>query len=200
MNLRVEIIREQEIGRVAVFRLVETHLRHKRFDGSWSDELVRASFERGDSAAAILHDAANDTVLLVEQFRYPTWKNGTGWILELPAGMIETAKSDEPEMTMKRELLEETGYNVAPLRHIFTFYPSPGASSERLFLFYGNLQPMNKVANGGGETSEGEDIRILLMPLADALDKITTGEIMDAKTIIGLQWLAQQRDREQFQR
>lgn len=192
MSRSVEIISEHEIGRVTSFRLVETHLRHERYDGTMSDDLVRASFERGDSAAAVLHDATNNMVLLVEQFRYPTWKNGTGWILELPAGMIETENAEDPEMTMKRELLEETGYTVVSLRHLFTFYPSPGASSERLFLFYGNMHPTSNVARGGGNSREGEDIRTLLVPLDDALNKTMTGEIVDAKTIIGLQWLAQQ--------
>jgi ADP-ribose diphosphatase len=191
MNRSVTIIGEREIGRVASFRLVETRLQHERYDGTMSGELVRATFERGDSAAAVLHDVTNNMVLLVEQFRYAAWKNGMGWILELPAGMVETDDANNPEMTMKHEVLEETGYTVISLKHLTTFYLSPGASTERLFLFYGTIQPLDKVALGGGNAQEGEDIRTFLVPLGAALNKIFSGEIVDAKTIIGLQWLAQ---------
>jgi hypothetical protein len=75
------------------------------------------------------------------------------------------------------------------LTHISTFYASPGASSERLFLFYGTIHQGVGAHDGGGVASEGEDIRTLVIPLEEALGKIASGEIADAKTIIGLQWL-----------
>ena len=189
MGRRVDLISEQQVAQRAIFRLVEAHLRHERYDGSMSDELVRISFERGDSATAILHDPETDSIVLVEQFRYPTLKGGKGWILELPAGIIETNQSGNQEMTIRRELLEETGYEAGPMTLLYTFYPSPGASSERLFLYYGIMQPAGKVADGGGNHGEGEDIKTVIMPLDDALSQIASGGIVDAKTIIGLQWL-----------
>jgi ADP-ribose diphosphatase len=189
MNRHVDLISERQVAKEAIFRLVEAHLRYERFDGTMSDELVRISFERGDSAAVVLHDQEDDTVVLVEQFRYPTLKTGTGWMLELPAGIIQTSQSGEGEVTVRRELLEETGYEAGALTHVFTFYLSPGASSERLFLYYGSLRTTRSIAPGGGVRHEGEDIRTVFMRLDDALSKIGTGEIADAKTIIALQWL-----------
>lgn len=189
MGRRVELISEQEIASRAIFRFIEAHLRHERYDGRMSDELVRVSFERGDSAAALLHDRKSDSVILVEQFRYPTFKRGPGWLLELPAGIITTDEDGKQEVTIRREVLEEVGFEVADLTHMYTFYPSPGASSERLFLYYGATQPTSKVAVGGGNRHEGEDIKTISMPLDDALSKVASGEIVDGKTIIGLQWL-----------
>src|SRR5258708_20206401 len=189
MNRHVDLISERQVAKEAIFRLVEAHLRYERFDGTMSDELVRISFERGDSAAVVLHDQEDDTVVFVEQFRYPTLKTGTGWMLELPAGIIQTSQSGEGEVTVRRELLEETGYEAGALTHVFTFYLSPGASSERLFLYYGSLRTTRSIAPGGGVRNEGEDIRTVFMRLDDALSKIGTGEIADAKSIIALQSL-----------
>ncbi|HEY7343172.1 MAG TPA: NUDIX hydrolase [Ktedonobacterales bacterium] len=189
MGRRVDLISEQQVAQRAIFRLVEAHLRYERYDGSMSDELVRISFERGDSATAILHDPATDSVVLVEQFRYPTLKGGTGWILELPAGIVETNQNGGQELTIRRELLEETGYEAGPMTLLYTFYPSPGASSERLFLYYGTVQHAGRVGDGGGNHREGEDIKTVILSLDDALSQIASGAIVDAKTIIGLQWL-----------
>ena len=189
MSRRVDVLSERQIAERAIFRLVETHLQHERYDGAMSEELVRITFERGNSAAAVLHDATDDSVILIEQFRYPTFKSGGGWILELPAGIIETDDDGGRDLTIRQELLEEVGYQVESLVSVMTFYLSPGASSERLFLYYGSVQAMSKVARGGGNPGEGEDIRTVVVPLDTALDKIASGAIVDAKTIVGLQWI-----------
>jgi ADP-ribose pyrophosphatase len=192
MKRRVEILDEQTVYEKRFFRLVEAHLRHELYDGSMSEELTRISFERGDSATVILHDPDNGAVVLVEQFRFPTYranKTGSGWLLELPAGVIEKSEGDAVDATVKRELLEETDYIADELTFVSTFFASPGASSERLSLFYGTIHRVVGAYDGGGVASEGEDIRTLVIPLEEALGKITSGEIADAKTIIGLQWL-----------
>ena len=189
MSRRVISIREKTLIRRSFFSVVEAHIRHDRYDGSQSDELVRISFERGDSAAALLHDPSANTIVLVEQFRYPTYKNGPGWMYELPAGSIDTNHSSDPDITIRHELLEEAGYRISVLDLALMFYTSPGASSERLFLYYGTVTPTDKVAIGGGLASEGEDVRTVVMNLDEAMGKVALGEIIDAKTIIGLQWL-----------
>ena len=73
---------------------------------------------------------------------------------------------------------------------IATFYPSPGGSSERIFLFYSEVSGEKaKYKETGGLIGEGEDIKAVEISLADALKKIKSGEIVDAKTIIGIYWL-----------
>ncbi len=191
MPRRVLIIQQQEIFRRLFFRIIEARLRYERFDGQLSDEVVRLKLERGDGVAVVLHAPTDDAVLLVEQFRYPAHEHGNGWLLELPAGIVEPG--EDPEATMRREIVEETGYRAQTIAQVATFFLSPGGASERIFLYYATFDPAERQGNGGGVLAEGEDLRLHSVTLDTALGMITTGAITDAKTIIGLQWLALRR-------
>jgi nudix-type nucleoside diphosphatase (YffH/AdpP family) len=180
-------IERREIVFNDFFQIEEAYLRREQFDGTMSETVRRLSFERGDGVAALVANTDAQTVLLVEQFRYPTLKNGDGWVIEVIAGMLEP--DEAPEACIRREILEETGYRAGRLRHISTFYTSPGGTSERIFLYYGEVTDAEKVAEGGGAASEDEDIRVLEMPLAEAWDALTAGRFQDAKTLIALMWL-----------
>ena len=187
MKRRVEIIDKAEIFKKAIFRIEEAHLRYERYNGAMSAPLARLTLNRGDSAAIVAHDPNAETVIMIEQFRYPTYEKGPGWLLELPAGIVKAG--EDPAATMQREVREEIGYEIKQLQHISTFYLSPGGASERIYLYYASVTPKDRTSDGGGIISEGEDIRTLVMKVDAALRKISTGEIVDAKTIIGLQWL-----------
>jgi ADP-ribose pyrophosphatase len=169
------------------FRVEEVRLKHERLDGRLSEPLTRLNLDRGDGAAAVLFDPQAKTILLIEQFRYSTHEKGHGWLWELPAGIVNP--DEQPAETMRRELVEETGYQVPTLRHVYTFYLSPGGSSERIFLYYAEVSPKLKTSAGGGLPAEQEEIRLHVTPLSEALAMIERGQICDAKTIIGLQWL-----------
>lgn len=195
MSEPVEIVSNKPVFQRAIFRIEEIKYRQQRRDGSESEVLTRLNLERGDSAAALLYDPEADTVVLAEQFRVSTYANGDGWILELPAGVVERKQDATEEITMRRELVEEVGYHLDSLEHILTFYLSPGGSSERIFLYYSEISPESQVGAGGGVTAEGEDIRTVVLPVEEALAKLDAGEIVDAKTIIGLQWLRLRRQR-----
>jgi ADP-ribose pyrophosphatase len=173
------------------FKVEEAYLQFEKFNGEMSDPVHRFSLERGNSVAVLTLDRTTDKLVLVSQFRYPTYKNGHGWTIEAIAGMID--RGETPEQTARREAEEETGLKVTTLEHITTFYPSPGGSSEMIYLYYSEVTgvPTNR-DNTGGIISEGEDIMSLEISLEDALEKIKTGEIMDAKTIIGIYWLENQ--------
>lgn len=193
-NRKVQILQKKTIFRKLIFKIEEVHLKFERFDGRMSEEIVRLNLERGDGVAAVLHNEQADTLVMIEQFRYATHETGNGWMLELPAGIVEDDE-DDPQATMHRELAEEIGYQVESLRPIGQFYLSPGGSTERIYLYYANVTPDNKTEDGGGLDEEDEDIRTVILPVQDALHKISTGEICDAKTIIGLQWLQINRRR-----
>ena len=64
------------------FKVEEAHLSFEKFDGTMSPVVRRLNFERGDSVAALLHHTGRDTALLVNQFRYPSYEKGPGWITE----------------------------------------------------------------------------------------------------------------------
>lgn len=168
-------------------RLEEARLRHERFDGTMSDEVTRLNVDRGDSAAAVVLDVEAGKVVMTEQFRYPAHSAGEGWILELPAGSVE--QGEDPAEAMGRELTEELGYAVDDLRHISTFYSTPGTSSERIWLYFARVTASDRVSGGGGASDEGEDIRAYPLPVDDIGKAIADGRIHDAKSLVGLLWL-----------
>jgi nudix-type nucleoside diphosphatase (YffH/AdpP family) len=169
------------------FKIEEAYLRYEQFDGQMSPVVRRLNFERGDSVAALIFNPKTQRIILVNQFKYPTFEKGPGWITETVAGMID--KNESPESAVRREVMEETGYNVRSLEHISTFYVSPGGSSERIILYYIEVDDISKVAPGGGVASEHEDIVTVELGIEEALEQIGSGEIADAKTILGIMWL-----------
>jgi len=169
------------------FKIEEAYLSHERFDGQMSQEVRRLNFERGDSAAAILMNRDTQRVILINQFRYPTYEKGPGWLTETVAGIVEP--DETPAQTIRREVLEETGYEVSDFIHIATFYLSPGGSSERIFLYYGEVDNVDQVAGEGELNTEHEDIKIEEFTLPELQTALTSGQIVDAKTVIGLLWL-----------
>jgi len=188
MTKKIDILNERDVFSQAIFTVREAHLRHEKYDGTMSDKLVRLNLERGDSVAAIVHDPDRDLLFFAEQFRYPTVAKGSGWLLELPAGTVDNQEA--PEEALRREVLEEIGRQVSELRPIGTFFLSPGGSSERVLLYYATVDHSAHVSNGGGSTKEGEDIKVVSMSIAEAMKALAEQRVRDAKTVIGLQWLA----------
>jgi ADP-ribose pyrophosphatase len=172
------------------FRVVEAMLRYQRPDGEMSDIVRRLSFERRESAAAVVFDPAARVTLITRQFRFPTYDNGPGWMLELVAGEVEPEET--PEACIRREILEEIGRDVPSVEHISTFYLSPGGSSERVHLFAARVGSGSRLKPPGGNADEAEDIELVTLPLDGLNDLLTSSQIVDAKTIIGLRWLADQ--------
>ena len=168
------------------FKVEEAHLSFEKFDGTMSPVVRRLNFERGDSVAALLHHTGRDTALLVNQFKYPSYEKGPGWITEVVAGMID--KGETPEEAIRREIHEETGYRADRVELISTFYVSPGGSSERIMLYYAVVSG-GPSAKWSGLASENEDIKIIEIPVTDAFGQLRRGEIADAKTIIALMCL-----------
>jgi nudix-type nucleoside diphosphatase (YffH/AdpP family) len=189
MTRRVQIIAQNEVFKKGIFRIDEAKLRYERYNGQMSDEITRLNLKRGDSVAAVVHDPDADTVVLTEQFRYPTYEKSGGWLLELPAGVVNADEEKDPQKTIQRELLEEIGYQVEKIERISTFYVSPGGSDERIHLYYAAVNPTSQTGKGGGLAEEGEDIKVVVLKVNAALSMMDDGQLQDAKTIIGLQWL-----------
>jgi ADP-ribose pyrophosphatase len=185
--MRRVVIEERQRVLDDFFKVEAARLQFEHFDGSMSPVVRRLNFERGDAAAALIFKPKTQTIVLISQFRYPTYEKGPGWMTEVVAGMIE--KNDSPEKTIEREILEEIGYEVTRLEQIATFYVSPGGSSERISLFYAEVDETQRHGKGGGLASEQEDIRTVEMSLGEALEQVRAGTIVDAKTIVGLFWL-----------
>lgn len=183
-----------------MFRVNKARLRFRRFDGRMSEEITRINFERGDSVGVLLYDPDEDVVLLTNQFRYPIYasldpeildREGAkqAWSFEIVGGIIEPG--DSAVETASKEIIEEANYVVrGDLRPIVTIYPSPGGTSERIYLFLGLVDYKEQRDEGGGLPSVGEDIQVERITFLDSMKMIDQGEILDAKTIIALQHLA----------
>jgi 8-oxo-dGTP pyrophosphatase MutT (NUDIX family) len=105
-----------------------------------------------------------------------------GWITEVMAGMIRPGEN--PQDAVVREALEETGYRITNPELIATFFPSPGGSSERIFLYYAVVTEADKIASGGGNPTEGEDIRLVEITPNDLFEQLQNGTLDDPKLII----------------
>ncbi|MEL6867117.1 MAG: NUDIX hydrolase [Bacteroidota bacterium] len=171
------------------FKIEEANLQFERFDGKMSDTVRRLNFERGDSVAALVLDRHRKEFIFTSQFRYPTYKKGPGWILEIVAGMVE--KGESPENTIRREILEEIGYEVEQIEYISTFYLSPGGSSERILLYYAEVSDEQfQEGEGGGLEDEHEDIQVKRIPIEEVQQLLQSDQLQDAKSLIALQWWA----------
>ncbi|WJS01435.1 NUDIX domain-containing protein [Roseibium aggregatum] len=170
--------------------LTRHRIEYRRRDGDWQEQ-VREVYEKGHGATCLLYDPERNCVLLTRQFRLPVWAAGRDpMLIEAPAGLLEGA---HPEDRIRAELIEETGFEVSDLEHLFDAFSSPGSVTEYVAFFRGTYHLKDKVAEGGGKETEGEDIEVMHVPLDQALEMIRSGEIMDAKTIILLQELALRR-------
>ncbi len=161
---------------------------YQHADGSWSVE-ERETYDRGDGATILLYEASARTVLLTRQFRFPVYVNEhpDGMFIETAAGLLD---ADDPETAIRREAEEETGHVVGAVEHVFDVYMSPGSVTERLH-FFAAAYRRGDVVDGArtGLADEGEDIEVLELEFDDALDRIGR-DIVDAKTIMLLQWAA----------
>ena len=158
----------------------------RRRDGSWQSQ-TREIYDRGNGATILLYNRERRTVLLIRQFRMPTYVNGYhGYLIESAAGLLDNAS---PEERIRLEAEEETGYRVGHVEKIYSAFMSPGSVTERIHFFIGEYQPGDRVSDGGGLEDEGEDIKVLELGFEAALAMVESAEIVDGKTIMLLQYL-----------
>jgi nudix-type nucleoside diphosphatase (YffH/AdpP family) len=167
------------------YTLKTTTLEWRRVDGEWQTQ-HRETYDRGNGATLLPYNLARRTVMLVKQFRYPAYVNGCDDLLiEAAAGLLD---NESPETRIRTEAEEEIGYRLRDIRKIFEAYMSPGSVTEKLHFFVAEYQPDMKIGAGGGNPDEGEDIEVLELAIDEALAMISDGRIMDAKTIMLLQY------------
>lgn len=170
------------------FVLRKTTFDYRRNDGTWQQQ-NRETYDRGNGAVLLLYNAARGTVVLTRQFRFPAYVNGCadGMLVEACAGLLD---GDDPRDCIRREVAEETGFVVRSPKKLFEAYMSPGSVTEKLHFFVAEYDDRDRLTAGGGDASEGEDIEVMELPLATALQMITSGTIQDGKTIMLLQHAA----------
>lgn len=201
-------------------------VRYRRADGETSLPQPRINIHRGDAVAGLLHHVRDDGhwLYLVNQFRLstaadpdtgaPTTKGAplapigpgprhvetapvdAGWIVELMAGM--RMKGEPWGETLRRECREETGFDIVPssLEFIGSFYPSPGACSERIHLYYAKVDAPGD-ARPSPSAKGVDDEEVVLVPLLanEFLAAIEDNEIHDAKAIAAAEWMRREANR-----
>lgn len=175
------------------FAVEDYRLRHRLLRGGESAPLERAAFVSGDATVVLPYDPRHDRVLLVEQFRMGPFARGdlNPWSLETIAGRIDPAET--PEEAARREAGEEAGVSLGRLIGAPNHYPSPGAKSEFIYCFIG-LCDLPEVSTGhGGLEEEGEDIRAHVIPFAQMMALIESGEIENGPLILIALWLERMR-------
>lgn len=190
-NNDVEIL-DREVCHQGFFRLERLRLRHGLFQGGRTPPLVREVLVRGVAVAVLPYDPVRDEVVLIEQFRCGALVAGeNAWMIEIVAGLAH--HDEDPDEVARRETLEETGLAVQALMPVARFMPSPGGSSEVVQVYVGQVDA--KGAGGyHGLEDEGEDIRVFRLPTKDAFKMLDDGILDTSITLIGLHWLARNRD------
>lgn len=156
-------------------------------NGSWK-RLSRETYNRGDGVAILLFNRKKRTVILTRQFRMPIYQNveKEAESIEVCAGAIDT--NETALATIIREVREETGYVINKAQQVMSVYTSPGAVTEKIHLFIAPYIEELKIEEGGGAKEEDEEIEVMELHFDIALDMVKQGEILDAKTILLLQY------------
>ncbi|MDP5229158.1 MAG: NUDIX domain-containing protein [Cellulophaga sp.] len=158
---------------------------YQREDDSW-EEQEREVYDCGDAAAILLINKKEKSVVLTKQFRMPAYQNNhkPPMLVEVCAGLLD---GDSPEVCIKKEALEETGYKVQTVTKVFESFMVPGTVMQKVHFFIGYVTDADRVHKGGGSVNETENIEVLHMSFDTAFDMIATGEIVDGKSIMLLQ-------------
>ncbi len=192
----VQVCSEQRVWR-GRFPLDVVRFRHRRFDGTPSEIRTWEVWRRGRAAAVLPYDPVADVVVLIEQFRLPALMAGLDPVLvELPAGLCDDGET--PETTARREMMEEMGLTVDTLRRIGGFLLTPGGADEVCELYAGCVRApeadSDGIAGHAGMADEHEDIRVRVWPAERVIAAALGGRITNSVTMIGLLWLAAQRE------
>ncbi len=131
----------------------------------------------GSAVIVPLHD--DGTVSLVRQYRHPAVR----YLLEVPAGTL--SDGERPDAGAARELEEELGLIAERWDKLAEFFVSPGFLEEKMWVYLAT-----GLTQGKPQPDEDEVLDVVRLPIGDALEMIASGEIQDAKTIIGLMFAA----------
>lgn len=173
----------------AFFRFEALEASHRRFDGATASGLRREALVGCDAALLLPFDRRRGRVLLVEQVRTGPARRGDPqpWLLEPVAGLVDAHET--PEEAARREAVEEAGLHALDLVPMFRGYASPGNATDFYHAFLGLCDLPDGRATSGGLAEEAEDLRLHVLPLAEAMALLDTGEANAVPLISMLLWL-----------
>jgi ADP-ribose pyrophosphatase len=168
-------------------RVDQLLLKHRLIEGGWSESITRELQVKAAAVAVLLFDPDRDEVVLVRQFRVGMLsEQGSPWLLEIVAGMVE--EGEKPEDVVIRESKEEADIKPEKIIKICEYYNSPGTTNEKVYLYCGRVD--SSLAGGVyGMADEHEDIEVVIMSFAELVAAVESGLINNAMTIIATLWL-----------
>lgn len=168
------------------YTLSKVEFDYQNNQGQWISQ-ARESYDRGNGATVLLYNKKKNTVVLIKQFRMPSYLNGndTGMLIETCAGLLD---GDDPETCVLKEAEEESGFRPKRAKKVFQAYMSPGAVTEIVHFYVAEYTDLDRVSTGGGLAEEQEEIEVIEIDFDKAIEMISTGDIVDAKTIMLLQY------------
>lgn len=187
----VELDKKQPLyeGFLSVYKY---KLKHRLFQGGWSQPIERELMERGHAVVVIPYDPVRDELVVLEQFRVGALDAPNGpWLFEFVAGMFDADESAEEVAT--RELKEEAGLEAKQLIYATSYYSSPGGTDEKLTIYIAEVDS-SLAAGFGGLEEEDEDIKVHVLPKQEVIGMLEREEINNAASVIGLQWLLLHRN------
>ena len=140
-----------------------------------SGRVVRRDIVHFGEAVAIVPLLNESEVVLLKQFRAPV----NTWVYEVPAGLIE--EGEDVVSAARRELIEETGYDAGVVKKVLSVYTAPGYSDEVL-----HIVVARDLRYVGARPEPGELIQVIKLSVDEALRKVLTQDVADAKTVIAL--------------
>lgn len=185
MSERIRVLKTEVLS-ANWYTLNKVVYEYKDRNGQWQQQ-NREIYDRGNGAVILLYNVENKSVILTRQLRMATFLNGNadGMMIEACAGVLD---QDTPEDCVRREALEETGYQVSQVTKVFEAYMSPGSVTELIHFYCAAYTAGMKTGEGGGLAHEQEEIDVLEVPFDAALKMIDNGTIKDGKTIMLLQY------------
>jgi ADP-ribose pyrophosphatase len=170
-------VRDRVLGSQTIFEGSVLRLRVDDVESGDGHRSTREVIEHRGAVGVVCVDAGD--IVLVRQYRHATTED----LLEIPAGKLEAG--EDPELCAARELVEEVGLRPARLDHLATFYTTPGFSNEKFHLYY-----TDDVTPEPGATDPGEIVDIERRPVGSVRKLLLSGEVRDAKSLLGLAFLA----------
>jgi ADP-ribose pyrophosphatase len=187
----IEVIAEETVAK-GFLKVHRYRMRHRKFDGGWTEEVSREVCDRGHAVAVMLYDPGRDALVMIEQFRVGVaYAGDRGWLMEIVAGSVKPGEAQDD--VARRETLEEAGVAVDELITICDYYPSPGALSENVRVYCARVDS-TAVGTTGGLEEEHEDIRLHVVPFAEAMRMLEENRLNNSVTIIAFGWLWRHRD------
>jgi ADP-ribose pyrophosphatase len=181
-------------------RLVSSELLHRGHVLEFRVDTVERSDGRRARRDVAVHPGAvaivavdpGDRILLVRQYRHPAGRA----LLEIPAGTLDrhpaSGATEDPDVAARRELEEETGYRAGRWERLTDFWTAPGFATERMFLYLAT--DLTLAGPDRLDPDEDEVLQLVRLPWRDAVAAAERGEIGDAKSLVGILWLARRME------